>query len=148
MAVGPVPVNRQVARAERGRGNAGPPGSAWRIESKVVGPFRRGIRYFTMFHAKIGQPMRILMIAPEPFFEPRGTPFSEFHRIKALTTLGHQVDLVTCPFGEDVVMPGLRVFRSLRPPFVTRVKIGPSLAKIPLDFLLTFAVIRRAFATK
>ena len=42
------------------------------------------------------------MIAPEPFFEPRGTPFSEFHRIRALTELGHQVDLVTYPFGEDV----------------------------------------------
>ena len=39
------------------------------------------------------------MIAPEPFFEPRGTPFSEFHRIRALTELGHQVDLVTYPFG-------------------------------------------------
>ena len=48
--------------------------------------------------------MRILMIAPEPFFEPRGTPFSEFHRIRALTDLGHQVDLVTYPFGQDVSM--------------------------------------------
>jgi glycosyltransferase involved in cell wall biosynthesis len=84
------------------------------------------------------------MIAPEPFFEPRGTPFSEFHRIRALTTLGHQVDLVTYPFGQDVAMPGLRVFRSLRPPLVRRVKIGPSFAKIPLDALLTLTAIRRA----
>jgi glycosyltransferase involved in cell wall biosynthesis len=90
--------------------------------------------------------MRILMIAPEPFFEPRGTPFSEFHRIRALTTLGHQIDLVTYPFGEDVAMPGLRVFRSLRPPFVRRVKIGPSFAKIPLDALLTLTAIRRALS--
>src|SRR6266436_3096337 len=81
---------------------------------------------------KITDRMRILMIAPEPFFEPRGTPFSEFHRIRALTSLGHQVDLVTYPFGEDVTMPGLCVFRSLRPPFVRRVKIGPSFAKLPL----------------
>ena len=86
--------------------------------------------------------MRILMIAPEPFFEPRGTPFSEFHRIRALTALGHQVDLVTYPFGEDVSMPGLRVFRSLRPPFVHRVKIGPSAAKFPLDALLTLTAFR------
>ncbi len=85
------------------------------------------------------------MIAPEPFFEPRGTPFSEFHRIRALTTLGHEVDLVTYPFGETVTMPGLRVFRSLRPPFVTGVRIGPSFAKIPLDALLTLTAIRRAF---
>jgi glycosyltransferase involved in cell wall biosynthesis len=84
------------------------------------------------------------MIAPEPFFEPRGTPFSEFHRIRALTTLGHQVDLVTYPFGEDVAIPGLRVFRSLRPPFVRGVGVGPSMAKIPLDILLALTALRLA----
>ncbi len=82
------------------------------------------------------------MIAPEPFFEPRGTPFSEFHRIRALIALGHQVDLVTYPFGQDVSMPGLRVIRCLRPPFVHRVKIGPSAAKFPLDALLTLTAFR------
>ena len=50
--------------------------------------------------------MKILMIAPEPFFEPRGTPFSEYHRIRALLELGHTVDLVTYPFGRDVVAAG------------------------------------------
>jgi glycosyltransferase involved in cell wall biosynthesis len=90
--------------------------------------------------------MRILMIAPEPFFEPRGTPFSEYHRIRALTALGHQVDLVTYPFGQDVEMPGLRVIRSARPPFVRRVKIGPSAAKIPLDVLLALTTCRVAFS--
>jgi glycosyltransferase involved in cell wall biosynthesis len=87
--------------------------------------------------------VRILMIAPEPFFEPRGTPFSEFHRIRALTALGHSVDLVTYPFGRDVIMPGLRVFRSFRPPFVSAVKIGPSMAKVPLDALLALTALRR-----
>jgi glycosyltransferase involved in cell wall biosynthesis len=43
-------------------------------------------------------------------------------------------------------MPGLRVFRSLRPPFVHRVKIGPSLAKLPLDAMLTIAACRRALS--
>jgi hypothetical protein len=84
------------------------------------------------------------MIAPEPFFEPRGTPFSEFHRIRALTTLGHQVDLVTYPFGHDGAIPGLRVFRSLRPPFGRGVNVGPSIAKLPLDALLTLSAFRRA----
>ncbi len=92
--------------------------------------------------------MRILMIAPEPFFEPRGTPFSEYHRIRALTTLGHQVDLVTYPFGKDVEIPGLRIFRAMRPPFVSRVKIGPSLAKLPLDAFLTLTAFRKAFSGK
>ena len=88
------------------------------------------------------------MIAPEPFFEPRGTPFSEFHRIRALVELGHTVDLVTYPFGKDVSIPGLRVFRSLRPPFVREVRIGPSLAKIPLDALLAVTVVRRALSER
>ncbi|HEX5475572.1 MAG TPA: glycosyltransferase family 4 protein [Vicinamibacterales bacterium] len=88
--------------------------------------------------------MHILMIAPEPFFEPRGTPFSEYHRIRALLDLGHTVDLVTYPFGADVTMPGLRIFRCLRPPFVRGVRLGPSLAKVPLDLTLAAAAARRA----
>src|SRR5262249_33305626 len=88
------------------------------------------------------------MIAPEPFFEPRGTPFSEFHRIRALTQLGHEVDLVTYPFGADVTMPGLRIFRSLRPPFIRSVAVGPSAAKLPLDLFLAFTVLRRALGAR
>ena len=88
--------------------------------------------------------MKILMIAPEPFFEPRGTPFSEYHRIRALLELGHTVDLVTYPFGKDVALPGLRLFRCLRPPFVHDVRIGPSWAKVPLDFAIALTTIRRA----
>ena len=84
------------------------------------------------------------MIAPEPFFEPRGTPFSEYHRIRALLDLGHTVDLVTYPFGRDVTLPGLRIFRAARPPFVTRVKIGPSPAKLFLDMTLTLTALNRA----
>src|SRR5262249_1670201 len=88
------------------------------------------------------------MIAPEPFFEPRGTPFSQFHRLRALTALGHEVDLVTYPFGQDVSMPGLRIFRSVRPPFLDRVRIGPSLAKLPLDAFLTLTAVRRVLSER
>ena len=88
------------------------------------------------------------MLAPEPFFEPRGTPFSEYHRIRALLDLGHTVDLVTYPFGRDVTLPGLRVFRCLRPPFVTDVRIGPSMAKVALDVMLTFTAARRVLSNR
>ena len=84
------------------------------------------------------------MLAPEPFFEPRGTPFSEYHRIKALGELGHHVDLVTYPIGRDVALPNLRIFRSPRPPFVRSVRIGPSLTKVVLDGLMLFTIARRA----
>lgn len=88
------------------------------------------------------------MLAPEPFFEPRGTPFSEYHRIRALLDLGHTVDLVTYPFGRDVSLPGLRIFRCLRPPLVKDVRIGPSAAKVPLDVALTGTAVRRALSER
>ena len=83
------------------------------------------------------------MLAPEPFFEPRGTPFSEYHRIKALGELGYHIDLVTYPIGRDVVLPNLRIYRSLRPPFVTKVRIGPSFTKLALDALMLLTIVRR-----
>jgi glycosyltransferase involved in cell wall biosynthesis len=87
--------------------------------------------------------MKILMIAPEPFFEPRGTPFSEYFRIRALSQLGHTVDLVTYPFGMDRSVPGLRIFRCWRPPWIKTVRTGPSAAKLVLDFFLLLKTLRR-----
>jgi glycosyltransferase involved in cell wall biosynthesis len=92
--------------------------------------------------------MKILMIAPEPFFEPRGTPFSEYFRIKALAALGHTVDLVTYPFGADKDVPGLKIFRCWEPPWIKAVKTGPSFAKLVLDFFLFCKVISRLFRGK
>lgn len=89
--------------------------------------------------------MKILMIAPEPFFEPRGTPFSEYFRIQALAALGHSVDLVTYPFGADRDIPGLRIFRCWRPPGMRTVKTGPSAAKLVLDFFLFCKALGRLF---
>lgn len=53
--------------------------------------------------------MKILMISPEPFFEPRGTPISVYQRLQALSALGYQVDLLTYHVGQDVDIPGLTI---------------------------------------
>lgn len=92
--------------------------------------------------------MRILMLAPEPFFEPRGTPFSVYHRAQALGRLGHEIDLVTYPLGNTVELPHVTIFRSWRIPGIRRVKIGPSLAKIPLDIALFFRALGMLFARR
>ena len=84
------------------------------------------------------------MLAPEPFFEPRGTPFSEYHRIKALGELGYRIDLVTYPIGQDIDLPNLRIYRCAKLPCVNRVAIGPSFVKIVLDLLLAVTAIRLA----
>lgn len=90
--------------------------------------------------------MNILMLAPEPFFEPRGTPISVYFRIKALAELGHLVTLVTYPVGQELTLPNLRIVRTPNFLGVRRVKIGPSLIKIPLDLML-FATAAWEFAT-
>lgn len=80
--------------------------------------------------------LSILMVAPQPFFSARGTPFSVLHRIRALIELGHKVDLLTYGYGEDIEMEGLRIFRTNQLPFIGKVKLGPSIPKIFLDVLL------------
>ncbi|MGH9392316.1 MAG: glycosyltransferase, partial [Vicinamibacteria bacterium] len=92
--------------------------------------------------------MRILTIAPQPFFQPRGTPFSELYRARALTELGHEVDMVTYPIGEDVEMAGLRILRAPRIPGVHRVRIGPSLVKVPLDALVFLSSLKRLLTNR
>lgn len=84
---------------------------------------------------------KILMLAPEPVLEERGTPFSVYYRCRALSELGHHIDLVTYPIGRDFSFPGLRICRAPRVPFIKRVKIGPSLVKIPLDISLLYKAI-------
>jgi glycosyltransferase involved in cell wall biosynthesis len=138
--------------ATRGAGRGGLQGTRRSVDLPRLSPYNRRVSgphteaSFAPRTAGVGGglPMHILMIAPEPFFEPRGTPFSEYHRIRALTDLGHTVDLVAYPFGRDVTLPGLRVFRCARPPFISRVKIGPSAAKVPLDIALAWTAFRRA----
>jgi glycosyltransferase involved in cell wall biosynthesis len=80
--------------------------------------------------------MKILMIAPQPFFEPRGTPFSVLGRLRALSHLGHEVDLLTYHVGRDVAIPGVAIFRTPVIRCIREVPIGPSRTKLGLDLLL------------
>ncbi|MGH7908804.1 MAG: glycosyltransferase family 4 protein [Thermodesulfobacteriota bacterium] len=86
--------------------------------------------------------MKILMIAPEPFFEPRGTPISVLGRLKALSSLGHEVDLLTYHVGNDVVIPGIKIYRTPSIRLIKEVPVGPSWIKILLDILLFVKAFR------
>ncbi len=85
--------------------------------------------------------MKILMIAPEPYFEPRGTPISVHQRLIALSALGHQVDLLTYHVGESPPIDNVRFIRTPKFPFITNVKVGPSWAKLFLDIFLFLKAI-------
>jgi glycosyltransferase involved in cell wall biosynthesis len=87
--------------------------------------------------------MRILMVSPHPTYSPRGTPISVFNRCLALGALGHQVDLVTYPVGEDRPAPGLR-YRRAAVPGIHSVAVGPSWTKIVLNGAVTLRSLREA----
>ena len=76
------------------------------------------------------------MLAPEPFFQARGTPISVYFRLKALSELGHRVTLITYPLGQDRSFPGLRIVRLPNVLGLSSIRIGPSLVKLPLDAML------------
>jgi glycosyltransferase involved in cell wall biosynthesis len=78
----------------------------------------------------------ILMIVPEPFLRPRGTPLSVYGRVRALSSLGYHVDIVTYHIGDDVVVDNVKIHRIPRVPFIREIPVGPSVPKILLDVLL------------
>jgi glycosyltransferase involved in cell wall biosynthesis len=87
--------------------------------------------------------MKILFCAPQPFFKVRGTPINVRNIVKALGEAGHSVDLLCYGYGEDLDLKNVRILRTPALPGVRDVKVGPSLAKLPLDammFLRAFAL--------
>jgi len=80
--------------------------------------------------------MKVLMIAPQPWFSPRGTPFSVLHRLRTLSKLGHHIDLVTYPIGENVPIKNVTINRTAKVPFFKKIVIGPSKRKLIFDWFL------------
>ena len=74
--------------------------------------------------------MKILLIAPQPFYQERGTPIAVRLLIETLCAAGHEVHLLTYHEGEDVAVPGLTIFRAARPPGIGNIPIGFSWKKV------------------
>ncbi len=85
--------------------------------------------------------MRILVIAPQPFYQERGTPIATRLLIETLQSAGHSVDVLTYHVGDDPHLPGVRVFRAPAVPFVRDVPIGFSVRKILCDLMLGWRLL-------
>lgn len=85
--------------------------------------------------------VRALVVAPEPFFSPRGTPFSVYYRTLVTCELGVEVDLLTYGHGVDIAVEGVRIIRIPRFAFLGDVPVGPSLVKAFLDVFLALWTI-------
>lgn len=85
--------------------------------------------------------MKVLMIAPQPFFQPRGTPISVLHRLNTLSKLGHKIDLVTYHLGQTIPFENVAYQRIPNIPFVKKIKVGPSKTKIIVDLFVMSKVL-------
>jgi glycosyltransferase involved in cell wall biosynthesis len=86
---------------------------------------------------------RVLMVAPQPFYQDRGTPIAVAQVLRALSELGYRVDVLTYPIGSSVDLPGVRIFRAPNPLGFDHVAIGLSARKLVLDAALVAALRRR-----
>lgn len=88
--------------------------------------------------------MKILFLAPQPFFTNRGTPIAVRAALQALAEQGHVIDVLSYHEGEDVRIEGVTHHRTKRPPFVKRVPIGPSWQKALCDLAMGFKAVSMA----
>ena len=88
--------------------------------------------------------MNILLLAPHPFYQERGTPIAVNLLLNALSTQGHTVDVLTYHEGMDVTHPGVTIHRIKPPPFAKGVPPGPSLKKIFCDLAMAPHALRMA----
>lgn len=86
--------------------------------------------------------LRVLMIAPTPYFSDRGCHVRIYEEARALTGLGHEVCIVTYHLGRD--MPGVRVVRTPPIPWYNKLEAGPSWHKPYLDALLLWKSLAEA----
>lgn len=81
--------------------------------------------------------MRILLVAPQPFYQERGTPIAVRMLVEALCGQGHAVDLLTYHEGADLEIEGLTILRTPALPGLRHVPIGISWKKLVCDLLIS-----------
>ena len=78
--------------------------------------------------------LKILMIAPTPYFSDRGCHVRIYEEARALRAIGHDVRIVTYHIGRD--MEDISTERIVKIPWYKKLSAGPSWHKLYLDLLL------------
>ena len=86
------------------------------------------------------------MLAPHPFYQPRGTPIAADLVLRALSERGEQVDIVTFPEGSDKHYPNVTIHRTPAPKIIASlfkgIRPGFSLKKVICDVFLLVQALR------
>ena len=80
--------------------------------------------------------MKILLLAPHPFYQDRGTPIAVDLVLKVLSERGDSIDVLTFHEGRDVVYPHVNIYRIPAWPFLRNIRPGFSWKKLVCDGLM------------
>jgi glycosyltransferase involved in cell wall biosynthesis len=90
--------------------------------------------------------LKVLMIAPTPFFADRGCHVKILEEIKTLSKRNINITLVTYHIGRDI--KGIDTYRIINIPWYKKLDAGPSIHKYYLDLLLAAKALKVALKTK
>ena len=91
--------------------------------------------------------MNILLLAPHPFYQERGTPIAVDLLVQTLCKQGHRVDILTYHEGSDRTYKGdVRIHRIQAPRFCHQIRPGFSLKKVRADIVMHREAMRLAAA--
>ena len=88
--------------------------------------------------------MNILLLAPEPFYQDRGTPIAVALILTGLSERGDHVEVITYHEGAEVDYEHVTVHRILNISFVRHIRPGFSWKKVVCDFFMLCKAIRLA----
>lgn len=88
--------------------------------------------------------MKILLLAPQPFFQERGTPIAVKLLAETLGIQGHEVHLLVFAEGEDIQLENVILHRHGKVAGLSGVKPGLSAKKLACDFFFFLSAIRLA----
>lgn len=86
--------------------------------------------------------MNILLLAPQPFYQERGTPIAVKLLARTLAEQGHGVHLLVYAEGEEITLAGVTIHRHMRLPGISGIKPGFSMQKLACDFFMFLTCIR------
>ena len=84
---------------------------------------------------------KVFVIAPQPFFAPRGTPMNVRALVETMAKAGADIHLLVYPCGEPITIPGVTIHRSLGVPGINDVPVGASWRKLLLDIPFCFSAL-------
>jgi hypothetical protein len=87
------------------------------------------------------QNKRVLFLAPQPFYQDRGTPIAVDLLLKVYSERGESLDVITYHEGRDVAYHNINIIRTPKLPFVCNIRPGFSWKKLVCDAFMFIQAI-------